>query len=93
MPAYLVVNATVTDMPRFKQYADRALPLIESFGGRRIALSRPTVLEGDAGWKGSAIYQWDSAEAARAFWHSDAYAALRTLRAGAAELEAILIEG
>jgi uncharacterized protein (DUF1330 family) len=93
MPVYLVVHARVTDPVRFKAYAAAALPLIERFGGCRIAISRATILEGEAPWLGAAIYEWPSREAALAFWHSPEYAEIRGLREGAAELQATLIEG
>jgi uncharacterized protein (DUF1330 family) len=93
MPAYIVVYACVTDPVRFKAYVAAALPLIERFGGRRIAISQPTSLEGEASWRGAAIYEWPDREAALAFWHSPEYSEVRGLRDGAAELQATLIGG
>jgi uncharacterized protein (DUF1330 family) len=93
MPAYLVVYARVTDPVRFKAYATAALPLIERFGGSRIAISQPMILEGEASWRGAAIYEWPNRESALAFWHSPEYVEVRRLREGAAELHATLIDG
>ena len=88
---YMVVYATVNDMSRFKEYSAKALALIESSGGKRLSLGKASVLEGQQGWRGGAIYVWPSKEAAQAFCHSPEYEALKQIREGAADIEAVLI--
>ena len=34
MPAYLVVQATITDEPQYQKYREAVVPFIASFGGR-----------------------------------------------------------
>lgn len=89
--AYMVVYATVNDMSRFQDYSAKALALIESCGGKRLSLGKAVVLEGKQGWRGGAIYVWPSKESAHAFWHSPEYEALKQIREGAADIEAVLI--
>ena len=38
MPAFLIIEATITDLPRFRAYAEAVPALIARFGGRYRAL-------------------------------------------------------
>jgi uncharacterized protein (DUF1330 family) len=91
MTVFMIVHAEITGREAFKAYAAQALPLMESFGGRRVAVSEPVYLEGAAVGSRAAVYEWDSREAAEAFWSSPDYARVRSLRENAGTLLVTLI--
>lgn len=81
-PAYLVVLGEVYDREKFmNEYSAKLPPLYEKFGGQYIALGRNfEVFEGAGNFKSFVIAKWPSMEAARAFWNSPDYDALRRAR-------------
>lgn len=81
-PAYLVVLGEVYDREKFaSEYVAKLPPLYEKFGGRYLAVGRDfEVFEGNANFKSFVISQWPSMAAARAFWNSPEYEALRRAR-------------
>ncbi len=91
--ALMIIQATVTDPGRFVEYAKRTPALVADYGGRYIAMrSEVQVLEGAPDQRKVVISAWPSFAAARAFWDSDAYAELKALRAGAADVQVTLVE-
>ena len=94
MPAYMVVQATVTKPEQFSEYAQRMPALVEKHGGRYRALGGEVeILEGDWGYQALVISEWPSMQAARAFWDSDDYAELKKVRAGALDVTVLLADG
>ena len=94
MPAYMIVQGTVTDPQRFAEYAEKTPKLIEKFGGRYLALGRDLeVLEGV--WKHQAVVisEWESMQAAKKFWDSPEYAELKKIRHGSIEVTVLLVNG
>ena len=81
-PAFLVVLGEVYDREKFmSEYTAKLPPLYEKFGGRYLAVGRNfEVFEGEAKFKSFVISQWPSMNAARAFWNSPEYEALRRAR-------------
>jgi uncharacterized protein (DUF1330 family) len=47
MPAYLIVEHTITDPAKFQEYGDKVRPLIAKYGGRSLARGRRRVLARD----------------------------------------------
>ncbi len=93
MGALMVIQADITDPQQFVEYAKRAPALIAEFGGRyRCMRGEVEQLEGSADDRKLVISEWPSMDAARAFWHSDAYAEIKRLRDGAAEINVYLCE-
>ncbi len=91
--ALMVVQATITDPEKFVEYAKRTPALVAEYGGRYIAMRTTSeVLEGDPDNRKQVVSAWPSMAAAKAFWDSEAYAELKTYRAGAAEVQVTLIE-
>lgn len=94
MPAYLVIQATVTKPEQFAEYAKRMPALIEKHGGRyRILGGDVEILEGNWDYRSLVISEWPSMQAARDFWNSDDYAAMKKLRAGALDATVLLAKG
>ncbi len=94
MPAYMVVQATVTNPEQFTEYAERMPALIEKFGGTyRVLGGEVETLEGDWGHQALVISEWPSMDQARAMWHSDEYAELKKVREGAVDVTVLLADG
>lgn len=98
-PAYMIVLGEVFDRPAFMQgYAAKLPPLYEQFGGHYIAIGGGPgieVLEGDYRPPSYVISKWPNAQAAREFWNSEAYDALRRARIDNAwgDFDVLLVSG
>lgn len=94
MPAYMIVEAEITDMARFRAYAERNPELVARHGGRYLAMRTATEpLEGD--WDGLRVVlsEWPDMDAARRYWNSPEYQALKALRDGTGRFRVILVDG
>lgn len=95
MAAYMVVLADIHDRDAFiSGYASKAAALVDQFGGRYV-LRAPggTLLEGTVAENQSlVISEWPDRDAALAFWNSDEYAQVKTLREGVADCQVVLVE-
>ncbi len=99
MPAYAVFEVAVNPDPtpdaaaRYADYRAAVPAMIERHGGRYLARAAGAeALEGgptEGRWH---LVEFPSADAARAFWESPEYLALQPLRAGAADVRAVLID-
>ena len=45
MPAYLIVEHTITDPAKFQEYGDKVRPLVAKYGGRSLARGSHKVLQ------------------------------------------------
>jgi uncharacterized protein (DUF1330 family) len=87
MPAYLVVQATITDEPRFQEYREAVVPFIAGFGGKLVARgAKVAVLEGEHDTRPVVMFEFPGIEAIHAFWNSPDYVPIKKLREGAARL-------
>lgn len=94
MPGYVVVNTVVSDPEQYESYRELAAKAVERHGGRYLARGGEMgVLEGD--WKPErlVILEFESLEAARAWYESEEYAAARDARAGAATMHMVAVAG
>jgi uncharacterized protein (DUF1330 family) len=91
----MIITARVHDRPVMLEYASATAALVAEFGGRYILRSRDAeLLEGEFGDGGGVlIIEWPDRAAARRFWDSPAYAALKAFRAGKATVRVLLVEG
>jgi len=94
MTAYIVVEAYISDAEKFAAYA-RAVPgLVTQFGGEYLVLGgEQQQLEGGKEGARTVIHRWPSLEAARAFWFSPEYEAIKTLRHGTGVFNVRLVQG
>ena len=91
--AYIVSRVDVTDPKGYALYAAAATKAIAAHGGRALARGgRWEALEGQARAR-NVVLEFDSYEAARAYFHSAEYQTAKAMRKGAAELEMVLVEG
>lgn len=100
MPVHVIVEVTLAADadPNARAAYDRyraAVPaLIARFKGRYLARAAPAeTLEGITRVSRWHLLEFPDAGAARAFWSSPEYMALTPLRAGAATVRAVLIDG
>ncbi|MBI3709289.1 MAG: DUF1330 domain-containing protein [Proteobacteria bacterium] len=94
MVAYIVVDAEITDPVKYEDYRKLSPAAIAKYGGKFLARGGATaVLEG--GWKPGriVILQFPSLDQAKAFYTSVEYTAARRVRAGAATMDIIVVEG
>jgi uncharacterized protein (DUF1330 family) len=90
---YLITRVDVTDPEAYARYVAEATKAIVAHGGRPLARGgRCEALEGKARAR-NVVLEFDSYDAARAYFHSAEYQAARALREGAAEIEMVLVEG
>ena len=94
MPAYVLVDCEVTDPAVYERYKQLAPPAIAKYGGRYLVRGGiMTHLEGT--WRPGRIVvlEFPDTLAAKRFYDSPEYRAARELRAGAATMNIILVEG
>ena len=90
---YLVAHIRVHDKDGYQRFAAMAGPAIKDYGGRVLARQpEPEHREGEL--RGvSVLIEFDSLDAARRFYESEAYTAARAVRETAAETDLMLVEG
>lgn len=94
MSAYLIVRVNVTDPEQYDEYKKLTPAAVAAHGGKFIVRGGPhEVLEGPAENRRMVVIEFVTADDARAFYDSDAYRAARKVRARAAEMEIVLVEG
>lgn len=94
MPAYIIVDAEVTDPTRYEGYKRLTPAAIAKHGGRFLVRGGAhETLEGT--WRPNrvVVLEFPSIAAARTFWESPEYAEARAARAGAATFQAVLVDG
>ncbi len=94
MPAFIVATVTVSDTDAFGRYAAGIAGLAEQFGGHYVLRGPVTEFlegEGVAGER-VVVLQFDTAEAARAFYRCEQYQEAKRHRDGAAALTMRLLE-
>ena len=91
---YIYVEMTIKEPTRFKDYTLLSAPAVHAAGGTYIVAGvRPEVLEGDFTADRIVVVEFETAEKARAFYHSASYQAAKRKRAGVAEFKMLLLEG
>ena len=94
MPAYVIVDTDIHDPERYEDYKAASPGAIAAAGGRFVARGGElAVLEGDWSPSRIVILEFEDLEAARRWYDSDEYRAARALRAGAANLNIVAVEG
>jgi uncharacterized protein (DUF1330 family) len=95
MPGYVIVGVEWHSAEAFDAYARDVERTIEMFGGRYIVGTRDVdVREGSWRPKIVAVLEFDSVDAARAWYESEEYGGLREIRKkGATTDHLILVDG
>ena len=94
MPAYLILDAVVTDSERYADYR-RGASTAEDYGGRVLARAPDPELLEQGDWQPSrvVVMEFPDVDAARAWYRSDAYQEKAQIRHEAARSTLILIDG
>jgi uncharacterized protein (DUF1330 family) len=94
MSAYIVVQIDVEDLETYERYKELAPPSIREYGGRYIVRAGATeTLEGSWAPNRFVVLEFPTADAARAWWSSEAYADAKAMRQRSASTQMILVEG
>jgi uncharacterized protein (DUF1330 family) len=90
---YWIARIEVTDIDRYRKYAEALPAVITRFGGRFLVVGgRCETAEGQSKPR-NVIISFDSYETARNCWHSEEYATVALLREGAAIVDVVIAEG
>lgn len=80
MPGYIIAHYKVTDGEGIGKYAEAVMPILQKHGGEALVVDGEShVMEGDAPHQ-SVVVKFPSVEAAKGFYNSDEYQAIRHLR-------------
>jgi uncharacterized protein (DUF1330 family) len=94
MPAYVVASIEISDEAAYGEYRVPAAASVAAYDG--IYLARGPVgdrLEGEWPFSRLVVMEFPTRERALEWWHSPEYAAAKELRAGAAEVRIVVIDG
>src|SRR5438045_5548283 len=92
MPAYVVSRLTIHDREAFERYLAQAPQTVVDRGGKYLFRGGDVVaLEGTWDDERLVILEFDTADAARAWYESAEYAELRRLRQSAADVVILLV--
>lgn len=80
MAAYVVNEITISDVERYRDYAERMPATLTPFGGVFLARGRPEAMAGDVPSERIVILQFPDIERARQWRDSEAYQALLPIR-------------
>jgi uncharacterized protein (DUF1330 family) len=94
MTAYLIFDEDVTDPEGFQEYIQLAGPVLTRYGGKVLAAGGTLeTLEGDWHPNQLAILEFESAEQAKRWYHSDEYAPVKDIRLKTANTRLVLVQG
>jgi len=94
MAAYIIFRIRVKDQKKLKAYQDSAPDIIKKYNGKIVVRGGDLLfLEGLEDSRRMVIIEFPSLEKAEEFYKSEEYAEAIKLRAGAADFEAVAIEG
>jgi len=94
MSVYLILDITVDDPERYREYVRRVAPVVAAFGGRYLARGGSAqCLEGD--WEPGRLVIIEFSDRARvlSFLDSPEYRAIGRIRLEAARSRVILVDG
>jgi len=91
---YVIVQAEILDMERFKNYLAESPGTIARYGGKYLARAGETVqFEGEEDNRRLVIIEFPSLKKATEWYHSEEYQEVKKLREGSAKGTLIAIEG
>jgi uncharacterized protein (DUF1330 family) len=93
MAGYFIANYTITNPDRYQDYLAAVGPTLTAHGAERIVVDRGCdLLEGSAG-QVTVVLRFATKAAARAWYESPQYQAIKHLRTDSAEGIAVITEG
>jgi len=92
--AYVIYQGEVTDPERYEEYKVKAAASIVAAGGRYLVRGGAVeVLEGEAPAGRTVVLEFPTMQAALAWYRSDQYTAVRSIREGAARARLYVVDG
>jgi uncharacterized protein (DUF1330 family) len=93
-PGYVIAEVDVTDPTTMQKYGEKVPETMAPFNHHYLVRSsKIQTLEGEAPKGGIVVIAFDSAEKAREWYDSPAYAAIRPIRQSAAKSRLLIVEG
>ena len=93
-PGYVIAEVEVTDPASMQKYGEKVPETLAPFHhSYLVRSSKIQSLEGEAPKGGIVVIAFDSAQEARAWYDSPAYAAIRPIRQSAAKSRIYIVEG
>jgi uncharacterized protein (DUF1330 family) len=94
MPAYVIAETDIYDPDQYEHYKNAVPAALAAHGGRFVARGGElAVLEGDWHPKRLVVLEFDDLSAAKRFYASPEYQQAKGLRAGAANLNMVAVDG
>jgi uncharacterized protein (DUF1330 family) len=94
MKAIVIAQFKIADPESYARYTKRSAPAVAAAGGRYIAAGAPLgFLEGPNSVDRAAVVEFDSVEAAQAFYRSESYQRARSERRQGVEARLMLLPG
>lgn len=94
MTAIVIARVHVTDSDRYEQYKPISFEAMKKYGGRYLVRgAEPVTLEGESDDARYVVVEFDSVEAATAFYDSPEYRRAREVRAGASDSIICVLQG
>ena len=90
---YWIVHIEVRDPEIYQQYVKANGAAFAKYGARFLVRGGKHVVTRGKAPERNVVLEFESYDAARNYFHSEQYQAARALRAGAAEIEMVLVEG
>lgn len=91
---YVIARVLVTDDGKYAEYAKLSTLALQKYGGRPLVRSgRHEILEGEINRPRNIVIEFESYDAAKAWYVSPEYQNARKARQGAFEGEWVLVEG
>jgi uncharacterized protein (DUF1330 family) len=94
MPAYVIANVTVTDLPAMEEYRKQVPATLAKYGGRFLVRGGGhQTVEGD--WKPTrlVVIEFPSLADAQRWYDSEEYRAPRALRMKAGRTDMVMVDG
>ena len=90
----MIAQLQIHDLEEYREYARQVAPTVAPFGGRLLVASdHADVLEGRQPYPRTVIGEFPTMEAARAWYESPAYDAIRHLRMASTNGTVFLVDG
>lgn len=91
--AYVIMTEDIHDKDGMNAYGAAAAPTMGQYGAKVLTYSAPETLEGE--WHGgrTVVLEFESVEAAKAWYESSEYQAAKPLRLAAATSNAAIVPG
>lgn len=94
MPVYVVAQGRIENREMLNEYVAKALPTIQSGRGRVLGFDEsPEIIEGEIEHPRTVILEFESQEAFRAWYDSEAYQAILPLRLDSTPGSLIVVDG